>query len=62
MSAVFAERLRDLAAQDPAVAPLARVQAEALDAAADPAWRAAVPPFASQPPLLADATIRLVIP
>jgi FdhE protein len=55
----FATRLRDLADQDPAVAPLARLQAEALEAASDPAWRAAVPELASQPPLLDGTTIRL---
>jgi FdhE protein len=56
---VFAARLRDLAAQDPAVAPLALLQAEALEAAADPAWRACVPEFAAQPPLLEGTTIHL---
>jgi FdhE protein len=56
---VFVARLRDLAAQDPAVAPLAVLHAQALEAASDAAWRAAVPAFAAQPPLLDGVTIRL---
>jgi FdhE protein len=56
---VFAARLRDLAARDPAVAPLALLQAEALEAASDPAWHAAAPPPGEQPPFLDGTTIRL---
>ena len=59
MTDVFAARLRDLATQDPAVAPLARLQAEALEVASDPLWRSAVPEFASQPPLLDGTTIQV---
>jgi FdhE protein len=59
VSTAFARRLRDLAAQDPAVAPLALLQAEALDVASDPAWRAAVPVFSPESPLLNGASIRL---
>ena len=59
MTDIFASRLRDLAAQDPAVAPLAGLQAEALDAASDPAWRGSVPEFAAHPPLLDGARIQL---
>lgn len=61
MTDIFAARLRDLAAQDPAVAPLARLQAEALEIASDPAWRAFVPEFGAQPPLLDGATVRLEV-
>lgn len=38
-------RLRDLAQKDPAVAPLAILQAEALSASADPSWERAVPTY-----------------
>src|SRR5213078_4786343 len=37
------ERLRQLAATDPAVAPMAVLQIEALEEAANPAWERGVP-------------------
>lgn len=59
MSVVFADRLRDLARRDAAVAPLALIQAEALQVSASPTWSAAVPPFSVEPPWLDGTTIRL---
>jgi FdhE protein len=59
VSAVFAQRLRELAATDREVAPLALIQAEAVDVAEDHLWRAAVPDLAADPPWLDGATIYL---
>lgn len=42
--------LERLAAQDPTVAPLARLQAVALRAAVDPAWAEGLPDLAAPPP------------
>jgi len=46
VSASVADRLDELARADPTAAPLARLQAEALRAAADNGWERAVPAFA----------------
>ena len=53
MTAQAVRRLRELARSDPAVAPLAALQAEALEAAAEKGWDAALAAFA--PDRLADA-------
>jgi FdhE protein len=58
------ERLRYLAATDPAVAPMAVLQVQALDAAADPIWERGVPEFeslrlAEGVPLLHETTLKV---
>jgi FdhE protein len=58
------QRLDELAQTDQALAPLARLQAAVLRAAADPAWENAVPPLdrrrlESGLPLLHGATLQL---
>jgi len=58
------ERLRALAATDPALAPMAVLQVEALQAAADPAWELGIPGLdgaclSDGIPLLHEATIRV---
>lgn len=62
MTAQTIQRLHELARSDPAVAPLVRLQARALEAAADRAWDAAVPAFSAERlaeglPLLHDAVL-----
>ena len=56
-----AARLQELAAADPAVAPLARLHMVALRAVADPAWANGVPELDGRPgrdtPLLHGTTL-----
>ena len=63
MSDAVAAQLDELARADPTSAPLARLQAEVLRAAADPAWARGLPDLdAARPraglPLLHDQTLR----
>ena len=60
------ERLRNLAATDPAVAPMAVLHIEALEASADPSWERGLPEFdgntlAEGIPLLHGATVRVEV-